>query len=68
MEVPAGHEANLGDVIQFNLNGFEVKGKVVPSSCQRCVMVDISGHSQNIGFEHNRTVVGPGNYKVINKR
>ncbi|WP_176791529.1 DUF2187 family protein [Thalassobacillus cyri] len=67
METPEGHEANIGDIISFKLNGVDAKGKVVTSSCQRCVMVDLSvmENLEDTGFEHTHTVVAPGKYKVL---
>ena len=70
MEMMEEHEAKAGDIVTFELLGDQVKGKVIPSSCKRCIMVDLSimENFNEIEFEHQRTIVAPGKYKVLEQR
>nr|WP_281063591.1 YkvS family protein [Halobacillus andaensis] len=59
--------ASPGNIIEFERNETMFKGKVIPSQCQRSVIVDLTimDNLDEIDFEYDRTVVAHENYRVL---
>nr|WP_318036137.1 YkvS family protein [Halobacillus salinarum] len=63
---PDDRIANPGQVVSFERNDIVFKGKVIPSQCQRSVIVDLTimENLEEIDFEFDRTVVAHTNYRI----
>ncbi len=63
---PDDRIANPGQIVSFERNDMVFKGKVIPSQCQRSVIVDLTimENLEEIDFEFERTVVAHTNYRI----
>ncbi|UOR11657.1 YkvS family protein [Halobacillus amylolyticus] len=59
--------ANPGNIVEFERNETRFKGKVIPSQCQRSVIVDLTimENFEEIDFDYERTVVAHENYRIL---
>ncbi|GAA0433819.1 MAG: DUF2187 family protein [Bacillota bacterium] len=66
---PDKKKAKPGDVIEFVKDNYILKGQVLPSSCKRSIIVDISSSSnlQKISHSFPNTVVAHENYRIVDK-
>lgn len=64
---PDDRIATPGQIVSFVRNDITFKGKVIPSQCQRSVIVDLTimDNLEDIDFEYDRTVVAHTNYRII---
>ncbi|WP_173915602.1 YkvS family protein [Halobacillus sp. Marseille-Q1614] len=67
MFTPDKKIAQPGNIVEFERNDIMFKGKVIPSQCQRSVIVDLTimDNLDEIDFEFDRTVVAHENYRII---
>lgn len=64
---PDDRVATPGQIVTFERNDIIFTGKVIPSQCQRSVIVDLTvmDNLEDIEFEFDRTVVAHTNYRII---
>lgn len=64
---PDDRIAEVGQIVSFERNDITFTGRVIPSQCQRSVIVDLTvmDNLEEIDFEYDRTVVAHTNYRVI---
>ncbi|KGX87183.1 YkvS family protein [Pontibacillus litoralis] len=64
---PDQNQAHFGDIVQFERDGIVLEGKVLPSSCQNSVIVDLTimDNFEQLELEHERTVVNHKNYQIV---
>ncbi|WP_163526895.1 YkvS family protein [Halobacillus ihumii] len=60
-------KANPGNIVEFERNNIRFKGEVIPSQCQRSVIVDLTimENFEEIEFDYERTVVAHENYRIL---
>ncbi|MFQ3545381.1 YkvS family protein [Halobacillus rhizosphaerae] len=63
---PDDRIANPGQIVSFERDDMVFRGKVIPSQCQRSVIVDLTimENLEDIDFEFERTVVAHTNYRI----
>ncbi|MCP3031446.1 YkvS family protein [Halobacillus sp. A1] len=67
MVTPDTKIAQPGNIVEFERNDITFKGKVIPSQCQRSVIVDLTimDNLAEVDFEFERTVVAHENYRIL---
>ncbi|KGP72023.1 hypothetical protein N782_14575 [Pontibacillus yanchengensis Y32] len=65
-KVSEENKATVGDIVSFLKDGKEVDGIVTSAKLENSVVVDmtIMENFKDLGIEHEKTVVGHGNYTL----